>query len=384
MNKDWLDIDVLEDYLNGKLDAKAMHLIEKQALDDPFVAEALEGLSQSPKRKQNLSLLQKQLHDRIADQPAKRKIWGITTHRLSIAATATVAFIAVSILFFMRETNRRNEIANRRAKGVIVNLDTASIAMAKSKTIKTEKTKDEHAAALAKNNKPPVHNHVASEHLLPEQSSVESAEKQSVIASSPIVHAFALKGKVVAQGDGGAIPGASIKLSGTNNTAVADVKGNFSLKVDSNTKPTAVDISAVGYAKKSVILNSDKNTEIVLKEDTNALSEVVVNHGNKESSIGNKLQGSISGLAIVDKARPTVDFQQYLAENNRLTKIVQTGNEVGLSFLVNPKGRPVQIKIVKGSTLAENKEAVRLIQDGPDWIYPKSGSKNPVQLNIKF
>ncbi len=44
MNNNWLDIDVLEDYLDGKLDAKAMHFVERQALDDPFVAEALEGL----------------------------------------------------------------------------------------------------------------------------------------------------------------------------------------------------------------------------------------------------------------------------------------------------------------------------------------------------
>ena len=47
---EWLDIDVLEDYLDGKLDAKAMHQVEKLSLEDPFVAEALAGLSQSPKR----------------------------------------------------------------------------------------------------------------------------------------------------------------------------------------------------------------------------------------------------------------------------------------------------------------------------------------------
>src|SRR4051812_20895057 len=101
-----------------------MHFVERQALDDPFVAEALEGLRQSPKRKHTLSILQKQLYDRVSEKPVKRKMWGITTQRLSIAATATVAFIAVSILFFMRETNRKNaEIAARKSTGVIVNLD---------------------------------------------------------------------------------------------------------------------------------------------------------------------------------------------------------------------------------------------------------------------
>lgn len=63
---EWLDIEVLEDYLDGKLDAKAMYQVEKLSLEDSFVAEALAGLSQSPKRTQSLSLLQKQLQERVA------------------------------------------------------------------------------------------------------------------------------------------------------------------------------------------------------------------------------------------------------------------------------------------------------------------------------
>jgi len=104
---DWLDTDVLEAYLDGKLDAKAMHDVERRSLEDPFVAQALEGLSRSPKRTLALSLLQKQLQERIAQKPAEQKRWRITSHRLSIAATAAVLFITVSLLFWMRENNRR-------------------------------------------------------------------------------------------------------------------------------------------------------------------------------------------------------------------------------------------------------------------------------------
>jgi hypothetical protein len=74
VNNDWLDIELLEDYLDGKLDSKAMHRIEKQALEDPFVAQALAGLSESPKRaSKSVSLLQKQLYDRIAQQQVSKK-----------------------------------------------------------------------------------------------------------------------------------------------------------------------------------------------------------------------------------------------------------------------------------------------------------------------
>lgn len=108
MNRDWLDIDILEDYLDGNLDVKMMNRVEREALEDPFVAEALAGLSRSPKRSiQSLSMLQKQLHDRVAQQQTTKKASVVTWQRLSIAATAAVLFIAISIIFWMRESNNR-------------------------------------------------------------------------------------------------------------------------------------------------------------------------------------------------------------------------------------------------------------------------------------
>lgn len=120
-NNEWLAIDVLEDYLDGKLDAKTMHEIEKISLEDIFVAEALAGLSQSPKRNYSLSLLQKQLQQRIIEKPEKQKRWRITSQRLSIASAAAVLFVIVSVLFWMKENKRQEQLA-KQAKRVEVNL----------------------------------------------------------------------------------------------------------------------------------------------------------------------------------------------------------------------------------------------------------------------
>ncbi|WP_442589833.1 energy transducer TonB [Pedobacter sp. AW31-3R] len=123
MNSDWLDIELLEDYLDGKLDARAMHKIEKQALEDPFVAQALAGLSESPKRsKESVSLLQKQLYERIAQQQVQKKDTVFTWQRLSVAAAAAVMFTSVSILFFMRDSNNREQQAKGQPKKVEVNI----------------------------------------------------------------------------------------------------------------------------------------------------------------------------------------------------------------------------------------------------------------------
>lgn len=120
-SNDWLDIEMLDDYLEGKLDASTMHKVERVSLEDPFVAQALAGLTEVKKRTQTLSLLQKQLQERIAEKPIKRKAMRMTSHRLSIAAAAAVLFITASVLFLMKENMRRNEAA-KAAKSIEVML----------------------------------------------------------------------------------------------------------------------------------------------------------------------------------------------------------------------------------------------------------------------
>lgn len=145
-----LDINLLEDYLDGKLDGKTMHQVEKLSLEDPFVAEALAGLSQSDLRSQSLSLLQKRLHDRIALKPIENKRWAITSQRLSIASAAAVLFITVSILFWMKESSRRQIEANQaknvkteiapNTKTVTENIATAPVAAEIDKVLADAKT----------------------------------------------------------------------------------------------------------------------------------------------------------------------------------------------------------------------------------------------------
>lgn len=134
-SNDWLDIEVLDDYLEGKLDASTMHKVERVSLEDPFVAQALAGLTEVKKRTQTLSLLQKQLQDRVAEKPVKRKAMRITSHRLSIAAAAAVLFITASVLFLMKESFRRDEAA-KAAKSIEVTIKPVDD-MNASKTIAT-------------------------------------------------------------------------------------------------------------------------------------------------------------------------------------------------------------------------------------------------------
>ena len=297
-NNDWLDIDVLEDYLDGKLDAKAMHSIEKLSLEDPFVAEALAGLSLSPKRVQFLSLLQMQLQDRIAQKPVVQKRWQVTSQRLSIAAAAAVLFITVSLLFWMRESSNRKQIAANTSKKVEVAI-----------------------AATQELDKPIVKAKKEVERLIAKATVVSVMKSPNVRNKLPI-------------------PGAPAKQNG------------------------------------------------VVSQDPTALSEVVITgkgtDRRREVFIGKIRPEPVNGR---DK------FEAYVLENNRLLidrKL--TGRAVTVYFDLDINGNPINIKTIRSfnmvpvQTEAEEKEAIRLVKDGPKWTLPENGgpSSNPTAVNIKF
>jgi hypothetical protein len=100
------DISQIRKYLNGELDAKAMHRLEREAQDDPFLMDALEGYEVSGKDQQaNLSELQQRLADRIAPKKERSIIlWRI----LPIAASLLVA---ISIGYLLLKPNPASQKA---------------------------------------------------------------------------------------------------------------------------------------------------------------------------------------------------------------------------------------------------------------------------------
>ncbi|MDN3582321.1 carboxypeptidase-like regulatory domain-containing protein [Mucilaginibacter flavus] len=68
------DILQIRKYLNGELDAKAMHRLEREALDDPFLMDALEGFETVPTNQQaNLADLSSRLQQRV-EPPQKGRV----------------------------------------------------------------------------------------------------------------------------------------------------------------------------------------------------------------------------------------------------------------------------------------------------------------------
>ncbi len=301
---EWIDIEVLEDYLDGKLDAKTMHQVEKLSLEDPFVAEALAGLSQSPKRAQSLSLLQKQLQERIAQKPVEQKRWRLTSQRLSVAAAAAVLFVVASLLFWMKESSNRDQLAKQQPKRIEVNVapqvadkkPEAPAAPVADATVTSEVDKalaKAKTSSLAKlNAKASAAAKAASANLSANQKAAEASDKAevSVAAAAPApvamqAQARVLKvdslsnvavakkearplnqtlsgrapgvtfapdvfsGKVISKVDGLPIPGADVKVLNTNIRTLTNSRGEFSLRLDSSNSQSLT-VNYLGFNAK--------------------------------------------------------------------------------------------------------------------------------------
>ncbi len=83
-----------------------------------------------------------------------------------------------------------------------------------------------------------------------------------------------ITGKVTATSDGSALPGVNVVIKGSSKGTTTDVSGNYSITIPSQ-NGTLV-FSFIGYVSQEVKVGTSDILNVVLNEDTNSLSEVVV------------------------------------------------------------------------------------------------------------
>ncbi len=108
-------------YLEGKLSPEEMYQRQREALDDPFLQDAIDGYHGAERvDERRLSSLQKRLEDRIALRDEQKQEFYFNWQRLSIAATAGLLFILACILLWMIIS--RNQASSPKEKKVDVEL----------------------------------------------------------------------------------------------------------------------------------------------------------------------------------------------------------------------------------------------------------------------
>jgi TonB family protein len=176
---------------------------------------------------------------------------------------------------------------------------------------------------------------------------------------------YRLRGQVIDGETGDPLIGASVVVDGTEWGATTDIDGQFELEVPAGNNRLIIEY--IGYSSQVVEIGSDLTVAITMYPAETLLEAVTVT-GYKKSRADQpryRLDASAPEGGVVNKK-----FERYTrrkgnypepAENSGIT------GEVELSFLVSEQGRPVNVRVERSLKYGCDEEAVRLLQEGPDW-----------------
>ncbi len=416
----------LLDYIRGLRKGKEAHRLEKESMQDPFLADAMDGYNQvEGNHEQRIEKLRMQVS---AHSAKKKNTYAITW---SIAACLIIGFgISSYFLFLKKSMTDEVFIAEESVSTKLAEPATPptpaipatptvpatpqkEIALATTK-VKTDSTPISEITARQADKKDmiakiqttsqPQGAPVAAVPMM-EEVSEETAALQEVVATMDTSESESdkkmklakvaavlpqnnmIKGRVTDK-KGEPIIGASVAYKGTNIGTITNMNGEFSLvKKDDKKRLTA---QFIGYDPVEIRVDTSRTMLIAMNENKQALNEVVVvGYGAKKKKKSVTAGTVVKGDEQANKditPQPVIgkrNYQKYLKENLvRPTdeKCAQVKGKVILTFLVNKEGRPFYIKVKESLCESADKEAIRLIQEGPDWVY---GNKL-VEVTVKF
>jgi hypothetical protein len=104
----------IQQYLAGELSSAEMYQLEREALDDPLLQDAIDGYGmQREVSHRRLSLLQQRLAARIAGQAKERNAFYFGWQRLGVAATACVLMVLVLVLLWIRHHREASQVTEK-------------------------------------------------------------------------------------------------------------------------------------------------------------------------------------------------------------------------------------------------------------------------------
>lgn len=139
---------------------------------------------------------------------------------------------------------------------------------------------------------------------------------------------------VVKDNLGESVIGANVTEKGTTNGMITDLDGNFSLTVQKN---ATLVISYIGYVTQEIAIKGNTNLNIILKEDSKALEEVVViGYGTARKS---DVTGSIASVGG-DKLQEMPSTNITYALQNRVAGVdmTQTSSQPGATMQIRIRG----------------------------------------------
>src|SRR5450755_4107544 len=143
-----------------------------------------------------------------------------------------------------------------------------------------------------------------------------------------------ITGKITSQ-SGDAISGASIRVKGSTSGTSSNEMGEFTITAKDN--KSILVISHIGYAEKEVAVKNKSVLNIILEENKNELSQVVViGYGTVKKS---DLTGSVASIKSDElKSVPVTSFDQAMQGRAAGVQVTQTSGKPGSEASIRIRG----------------------------------------------
>jgi hypothetical protein len=407
------------------MNAAEMHAFERAMMDDPMLADAVDGY-QPVIGKRDIDADLAALKTKFNSKKENGKvITGFFRPWMSVAAGLVIVLAAV--LFYRNQNQatsadivavkeQKQEDTVPVVKETVVDSTTVAInepkpvqdiaptpkilPQKKSKPVKENTALTDDRSDFAKTeptSAPPVLNEVVIAPPSPKPAAAFEKKNEALKYSTdqsevktraklPTLNKFT---GVVVDENNNPLPFANITEVKSRVGTYADAKGNFTMIAADSV--INIETRSVGYSNANVLLRNNEQQKIVLKDEavtagTPTRDQLFERSRNRTSVMKEEVTEMES-----EPADGWDKYSTYVLNNLRTPDIndkrrfkeSQLQKEVELSFDVNPDGSIANVKVERSNCSTCNTEAIRLIKEGPKWK-SKTGKKERARFTVQF
>jgi hypothetical protein len=369
----------IQTYLDGQMSTLEMHAFEKAALEDPFLADAIEGYKESG----------------VSTKEAQGDLWNALEKRVTkngnssripagLKVAAVMAVISIGALTLVLKPRKSTEaIVEARSKPVVPADTNSSLQAVDSSVVAFQATplkqrqpkvrRDETGIAKAdellgdRTIQPAAPEESVVEREETEQLKPVSAAKKAASRSMDMAsNSMDLMKGIVLDDDKKPIAGAYVSFG--NQGVVTDSTGLFFIKPADSV--LVVQVQSAGYFTNSTSLKKNSGIDtIILEPSSLALEEVaVVGYGVKKSN-GIFSRNRSGTSPSVSPSIPWEKYNAYITEKlDSAAFEVEAGEEIVISFLVDRNGQLSKFRVEQSALTQEvNDFLIEMIRTGPGW-----------------
>lgn len=418
----------IQRYLNDGMTMQEMHALERAALNDPLLADAIDGYSGADNAiaTQHLNVINALLHRSetlVAPMPArKRNNWWRWA-----AAAGIAGLLGMSAWLLTKQDNTTGKLS--KADEVVMADSAVVKAPATEKTAKTDDTilanintnvpdrsETDHLATNTEKKDIPAGSKPAAAEMreIPgiahNETILEQQQSNAIVEAAPENATNALKQAnvlsrtnpaipsaptakiqspnvftgLITDENGNPLPGATVTAG--NISTVSNPSGRFNFTMPGLNDSLNIYVSAAGYKNEKTVIEAGKITGIELKPDNMRLDDVVVvGFGNrkKKATLGSIRELKVDTLKSSAYPYPEggwLEFYDDLAMELGVNKD-NAKKSLHIRFWIE-EGTPTNFTVIKTPDMAIANKAIAAIKKGPKWKNFRDRSMAEVKMKV--